>query len=211
MILFKGKPVLEYNIELCRKFGITDIYINVHHLSHVIRDYFGSGESKGVKITYSYEEDLLGTSGATRRIFESFWDKDHSASDPFFVVYGDNFSDYNLQSLVDVYKQHSEAHVIGFHYREDVSSSGVAEFTNDGRIITFIEKPSPGQTESHWVNAGIYFLNPSVMNFIPQGYSDFAKDVFPTLLANNIPLYGVKNTSDVKAFDTPEMMKKNLE
>ena len=76
MVRIAGKPILQHNIELCRKHGITDLYINLHHLPDRIVDYFGNGEKFGVTITYSYEETLLGTAGAVRRIADHFWKED---------------------------------------------------------------------------------------------------------------------------------------
>jgi NDP-sugar pyrophosphorylase family protein len=100
--------------------------------------------------------------------------------------------------------------VIAFHHREDVCASGVAEFDGDQRIVRFIEKPKQGETLSHWVNAGIYLLHPRIFNYIPAGFSDFARDVFPALLARNVPLYGICQKAEVRAFDTPEMYKRSL-
>ena len=60
MIKYKGKPILEYNVELCKEFGINDIYINVHHLPEKIISYFGNGEKWGLNIQYVKEEYLLG-------------------------------------------------------------------------------------------------------------------------------------------------------
>ena len=223
MIKVKGKPILEHNIDLCRSFDIHEIYINIHHLGTQISDYFEDGSRFGVNIRYSIEEELLGTSGAVKTIARKFWAKDNSGSgndslhsttvqkiDPFFVIYGDNFSNYNLKSILDRHSLRKPIATIGFHYREDVSTSGVSEFDSTDKIIKFIEKPKPGETNSHWVNAGIYFLEPAILDHIQEGYSDFARDVFPELISRGIPLYGVCDTADVKAFDTPEMLKKNL-
>jgi len=209
MILFQGKPVLEHNIILCKKYGIRDIYINVYHLASNIIDYFGHGEKWGVNITYSEEVELLGTAGATRKIFNDYIKETDSLNDPFFVVYGDNFSKYNLYAVADTFNKQSTLAVIGFHYREDVSTSGIAEFADDGRITRFIEKPKPGESESHWVNAGIYYLDPKIIKYIPEGFSDFARDIFPSMISGNMKIYGVKAAADVKAFDTPEMLLRN--
>jgi NDP-sugar pyrophosphorylase family protein len=223
MIKLNGKPILEYNIDLCRSFNVLDIYINVHHLGDQIMDYFEDGSRFGVKIQYSVESSLLGTAGAVKSIANNIW-KNESGNpsqspastpsdfiiDPFFVIYGDNFSNYYLQDLVNQNNLTKSIATVGFHHREDVTTSGVAEFDQSDRIISFIEKPCPGQTNSHWVNAGIYFLHSDILQFIDNGYSDFAKDVFPKLLAKNIPMYGVLSKSEVKAFDTPEMLKKNI-
>jgi len=210
MLRHLGKPILQHNIELCKSNGIRDIYINVHHLSNQIIDYFKDGSAFGVKITYSVEEELFGTAGATQRIKKVFWEKIADSIDPFFVIYGDNFSAYPIIELINIQHKTKSDVVIGCHYREDVSTSGVAEIEPDGRITRFIEKPKPGESKSHWVNAGVYYLTSTVFNFIPEGYSDFAKDIFPKMISEKFPLYSFQDFSDLKAFDTPEMLKKNL-
>jgi mannose-1-phosphate guanylyltransferase/phosphomannomutase len=94
-----------------------------------------------------------------------------------------------------------------------VINSGVAEFDENNKIISFIEKPKENETTSHWVNSAIYYLNPKILNYIPwfglNKYSDFAKDVFPLLLKNNIPFYGVCTDTIVKSFDTPNLLEEN--
>ena len=201
MIKINEKPILEHNIQLCKKFGITNIYINLYHLPNIITDYFGHGGKYGAKITYIFEKELLGTSGAVKNI--SNLDSSFKLN-PFYVLYGDNYSNYNL----DLLKSESKTN-IAFHYREDVINSGVAEFDKENKIISFIEKPKKNETSSHWVNAGIYYLQPKILDFIPNVYSDFAKDIFPLLLKNNFPIYGVCENIELKAFDTPEMLIKN--
>ena len=203
MINFKGKPLLQHNVELCRKFNINEIYINTHYLADKISKYFGDGTDFGVSITYSNEPELLGTAGALKNISKLYWE--NISKEPFFVIYGDNYSRYNLSLLTEKYNSSGHASIIAFHYREDVSESGVAEFNSDDSIIKFIEKPKPGSTDSHWVNAGIYLLRPDIIDFIPDGFSDFGKDIFPRLLENKVPLYGVRDKAAVFAFDTPEM------
>jgi len=205
MLKYKGQPLLEHNIILCRKFGIKEIYINTHHLPNKITDYFGNGEKFNVSISYSYEKELLGTSGA----LNSF--KSELGNDSFFILYGDNVSDFNLDLLRKKAVQSDALSTIAFHYREDVSSSGVAEFDVNYRIKKFIEKPQPGETDSHWVNAGIYYFNPGIFDYIPNGFSDFGKDIFPKLIRNNIKIYGVCTNSNVDAFDTPELLNEKIE
>jgi mannose-1-phosphate guanylyltransferase len=202
MIEFRGKPILLHNIELCRKFGIDEILINTSHLANKITDYFGDGNKMGVKIKYSFENDLLGTSGALNN-FKSDLNED------FFVIYGDNYSEIDLSLLIKKRNQFKSIAAIAFHFREDVTSSGVAEFDSDGKILKFIEKPGKGETDSHWVNAGIYYLTPEIFKYIPDGFSDFGKDIFPRLLSENESIYGVCYKSDVLAFDTPEMYDNN--
>ena len=209
MIEFEGKPILYHNLELCKKNKISNIFINLNHLGDQIKNYFGAGEKFDVEIKYSIENELLGTSGAVKKIAAEYWEE-KKCDEYFLVIYGDNYSQFNLEKLIQKLDTSDAIGVIAFHYREDVEHSGVAEFDKNGRIQKFIEKPKPGESESHWVNAGIYLFKMEILNFIPEGFSDFAKDIFPELLQKNIPLYGVCEYSEVKAFDTIEMYNKNI-
>jgi mannose-1-phosphate guanylyltransferase/phosphomannomutase len=101
--------------------------------------------------------------------------------------------------------------VIAFHYREDVTQSGVGEFDKEGRIIRFVEKPAGGATPSRWVNAGIYYFSPGILDRIPKGFSDFGKDIFPQLIKEGIPLYSVCSKVTLKAFDTPDLLRDVLD
>src|SRR3989344_8775599 len=93
-----GKPMIEWNIELLRKYDIKDIAINTHYLADKIKDYLGNGERFGVKIRYSYEPELLGTSGALNN-FKDFLDE------TFVVIYGDNLTDINLTEMLNYHKE----------------------------------------------------------------------------------------------------------
>ena len=203
MLIYKRKPLLEHNINLCKKFGIKNIFINTHHLPHIIKNYFGNGENFDVSITYSFEEELLGTASTVKN-FETFL-----RQDPFFVIYGDNYSNYNLNLLKEKAESENALVVIGFHYRADIETSGVAEFDNNDKILRFIEKPKSNETESHWVNSGIYYLHPEIFQALPDRYADFGQDIFPMLIRHGIPIFGICQDSDVKAFDTLEMAKNN--
>jgi mannose-1-phosphate guanylyltransferase len=204
MIQFQGKPILEHNIDLCRKYGATAIYINTHHLPDLIRGHFGDGTRWGVNIEYSFEPELLGTAGAVKSFERNL------SEEPFFVLYGDNYSNYDLDALKKVQTGNNALAVIAFHWRKETSSSGVAEFGGKRRILRFIEKPKPGESTSHWVNAGIYYFSPEIFTYLPQGYSDFAKEIFPLLLRKHVPLFGVCRSTDVRAFDTPEMLQNSM-
>jgi len=202
MIEINGKPILEHNIEMCRKAGINDIYINLHHLPDIIRNYFGDGSKYGVHITYSYEEDLLGTAGALIPL------KNKLENEPFFVIYGDNYIPFDLNELI-FFNEGKKADIsILFHWRENVGNSGIAEFTNKDRIIKFIEKPL-NLNNNNWVNAGIYYVER--MNFFDLiGINDdFGIDIFPKLLKLEYNLYGLKTKAQLVAIDTPELFRRN--
>src|SRR5207247_4458790 len=92
------------------------------------------------------------------------------------------------------------------HHRDYVAESGVVEVAADNRILNFQEKPAPGAELSHWVNAGVYVCQPAMLDFLPPGESDFARDVFPRMLQDRCELYAAISPVPVGPLDTPEML-----
>ena len=94
---------------------------------------------------------------------------------------------------------------IAVHWREDVIQSGMVEMDQDDRIRRLVEKPKPEEVTSHWVNAGFYYLDPKVLDYIPEGkFCDFAHDVFPDMLKAEERIYAVKMEDPIIGIDTME-------
>lgn len=204
-----GKPILQYNIEWLKNAGVTDIYINLHHLPDVITQYFGNGGRWGVQITYSYEPNLLGTAGAVKKIASEYWQK--NPIEPFLVVYGDNLvSDFDLRQIMDFHKAKRGIGTICLYSKPDeAAKSGIAVLDKDCKITKFIEKPAPRQITSDLVNTGIYMLEPAILRYISEDCCcDFAKDVFGKILDEGESLYGVVLKANLIAIDTPQLFKK---
>jgi mannose-1-phosphate guanylyltransferase/phosphomannomutase len=113
--------------------------------------------------------------------------------DTFLVWYGDNLSTCNLANLLALHQSMNSLLTVVLFHREDVTSSGIIELDEHNRIVRYLEKPQTDQIFSHWVNAGIYVLEPEILNSIPsEGASDFGHDIFPLLLQKDYPVYGYK-------------------
>lgn len=201
MLPVLGKPVIVHNIEMCRQFGITDIYINLHHLPEIIMDYLGDGRRFGVSFSYSLEETPLGTAGSIKRIAEKLY------GESFFVIYADNYSNYNLGTIYDRHRKANADMSIALFELEDISQSGVALMDEGGWIYKFVEKPKKDDDiNSHWVNAGIYLMEPKLLDLIPTGFSDFGRDVIPQYIAGGYKVLGVKMPTPVLTIDTPALL-----
>lgn len=186
MIPINDKPVLEYIIRLCKKHSIDDIAINTSYLPEQITTYFGNGEKLGVNLRYSFEPELLGTSGALNN-FRDF------LTEPFFVIYGDVVTDLNLQELNEFHKEKSAIATLNI-YREKIidkkTEPGWVVLGKKGKIDEIIEKPSGKEStrlskiskSNKFFNSGIYLLEPEVLKLIPPGYSDFARDILPQIV-----------------------------
>ncbi|MDE2808007.1 MAG: nucleotidyltransferase family protein, partial [Gemmatimonadota bacterium] len=154
MVPFAGKPLLEYVVRLLAQHGFDDLVINLHHLPQVIADYFGDGRAWGVSITYSLEDDLLGTAGAVRQVADFF-------DGPFLLYYGDNLTNFDLDDLWQTHQREGEIASIGLLWMDDPTTRGIIGLDAHHRIERFVEKPRADQVfDNYWVNAGIYALQP---------------------------------------------------
>lgn len=185
MVPIGGKPLLQHTVERLRAYGVTQLVINVSYLPDVVMNHFGDGQRFGVEITYSREAEPLGTSGGVHKA-ATFFDG------PFWVWYGDNLSTCRLDQLWRFHRSQGGIATIALHYREDPTQSGIVGLDDRGCIVRFLEKPRAEEVFSHWVSAGIYLLEPYVLQAIPDGASDFGRDIFPQLLAQGAGLNGYR-------------------
>ncbi len=184
MVPIVGKPCMEHILELLRHHGFEEIVVTLAFMPQAIRSYFGSGESMGLAIEYSVEEQPLGTAGSVRLASEAL-------DDTFLVISGDALCDVDLGALVEAHKERKAAVTIGLKSVDNPLEFGIVVTDEDGRIERFLEKPSWGQVFSDTINTGIYVLEPEVLKHIPTDRPyDFSKELFPLLLEMGRPLYG---------------------
>jgi mannose-1-phosphate guanylyltransferase len=193
------KPVMEFLLELLRQHGFDQIMVNVSHLAHEIEGYFRDGQRFGVNIGYSFEGKIVdgklvgeavGSAGGLRKIqdFNAFFD------DTFVVLCGDALIDLDLTAAV---KQHKGKGAIATVItkkvpKEDVSSYGVVVTNDEGRILSFQEKPSVEEALSTEINTGIYIFEPEIFDYIPAKEEyDLGGQLFPKLVEKKAPFYAV--------------------
>lgn len=197
MVPINGRPLLEHTVEWLHGHGFDELVITLHHHPEVIQSHFGDGSRFGVCIRYSYEPELLGTSGALlpcRSLLED---------GTFLIMYGDNLTNCDLRRPLRLHREKGAILTMAAFYREDVTKSGMACMEPDGRVTCFREKPSPDEVTSHWVSAGVLFAEPRIYDYIPtSGFSDFGRDIFPALLTHHEPLYADPMPEKVRWADT---------
>lgn len=205
MVEIDGRPILEHNILMLKNSGVGDIYINLHHLPEVIKDYFGDGSKWGVNINYIYEEELLGTSGAVKNCSTFFQDR-------FLVVYGDNLfdSDLSLSNLIDFHINNTSSFTMGLCEVEDISQSGTVELDETNKVTQLIEKPNTQGIIKGWVNAGIYLMESNLVDLIPSGNSDFSNDFIPFLMDSDYNVYAHRLEKKVIPIDTPTRLEQAI-
>lgn len=189
MIKIKGKPILWYNISLCKKYGISDIAVNTSYLPEKIKDYFEDGKEFGVNIVYSYEPELLGTSGALNN-FRDFLDDD------FIVIYGDCVSNIDFGKMLEYHKKNKPIATIALRKKpKEYKTQSLILADEQLNIINFLEKPSQElvdkfSSEFKLINSGIYILSPKILAYIRDGFSDFGYNIFPLLIEKKEKIKG---------------------
>lgn len=195
MLLLNDKPILEYSIDLCKRYGIKHIAISIYHFGEKIKEHFGDGKKFGVNIVYVEEKEPLGTGGALK-LFKDWLDE------PFMMCNADELKDINLKKMYEQHIASKSLATIALTEVEDPSQYGVVELKGD-RIIRFVEKPKREDAPSNFINAGLYILDPKAIKFIPDGYTMVEKDLFPLLAKNNV-LSGFKFKGQWFDTGTPE-------
>lgn len=166
------KPILETILENFMEYGFRRFYLSVNYKSDMIEEYFGDGSRWGIDIRYIHENKQLGTAGALSLLPEK-------PNLPIFVMNGDLLTKVNFAQLLNFHRsQGAQATMCVREYDFQVPYGVVSV---DGHKLTAIkEKP----VQHFFVNAGIYVLEPDVLDLIPQ--DDFFD--MPTLFHKLIEL-----------------------
>ena len=154
-----GKPILETVIDGFASQGFKKFWLCVNYKAHLIEDYFGNGEGRGIKIKYTHEKERMGTAGALSLLPEF---------DVPVIVHN-----------ADVLTKMSYGYLMEHHARSNADATACLSLyqhqipygvpvVEEGRLNGVREKP----IEDFPVLAGIYAVEPSVIAGIPRGYAD---------------------------------------
>jgi mannose-1-phosphate guanylyltransferase / phosphomannomutase len=180
-----NKPFVFHQIELLKKFGVTEVILNLHYLSDNIKGIFDDGKKLGVKIDFSIEETPLGTAGAVKNA-EKFFD-----SGPMIVFNGDILTDINLDKMLKFHSEKKAKATLALTRVEDPTPYGLIIMDESQRVIEFREKPSWEHVTTNTINAGIYIVDPSIFKLAPKGKEfSFERQLYPELLQRGEKIFG---------------------
>jgi NDP-sugar pyrophosphorylase family protein len=178
LIPIGDKPVLELLIRRLRKFGFEEIIITVGYLGSLIRALCGDGNTWGVNISYSEENQPLGTVGPLTLI-------ERELRQTFLVCNGDIVTDLDLFKFIQFHKEKGGIATIAATRREVKIELGVFECDDDHRMANFMEKPE----KEYLASMGIYLFESEILKYVPKGISFGFDDLMHTLMAKNSPVY----------------------
>ena len=194
MVPVDGKPLLEYQVEKLKAYGIKKIVMIVGHLGDKIVDHFKGGKNFGVEIDYIFEKEPLGTAGAF------YYLKDKIDAKDFMLVFGDVFFDMDFDRMEDFHFKNSALTTLLAHPNGHPYDSDLIRMDDTGRVIGFDSKHN---VRDYWydnmVNAGMYIINRKLLDLVKEPVkTDFEKDI----LANQVKL-----GANIYAYHTPEYVK----
>lgn len=201
MLEIGGRPVIDYNVNLLKEAGISDVIITLYHKSGAVTGYFKDGAGRGIKIAYSLQDALKGTAGDLKSVKREF-------ASAFTLVYGDNFSNCALKTVIGYHSKNKGIATIVLFDRDINPNSGIAGGCVDidretGRIRKFTEGKG---VLTGYVNAGIYVLDPAILGEIPANtVYDFGRDLFPALIEKGQAIYGYIMPPDEYLFGIDNM------
>lgn len=172
------RPVMAHIMDLLEAHGFHEVIANLHYFPDSIKQYFGE------RLSYRYEEELLGTAGGVRACRQFF------AEDDFLVISGDALTDIDLTALVSRHRASGGLATLAVKKVADTREYGVVLHDREGRVTGFQEKPQPEEALSDLGNCGIYVFSTQIFDWFPERpFVDWAQDVFPTLLDNDVPFH----------------------
>ena len=188
LLEIKGKSILQWQIELLKKYGITEVVICTGYLADKIEEKFEDGSSLGVRIKYSIEKEPLGTGGALKNarkyIKESFID-----------INGDLFFDVNLKKFIEFHKEKKGIASIALHKSDHIRDSDIVNIDNNKRVV------SVGLGEGNITKSGIHIFEPEFLGFIPSGFIS-REEVLKKLLIEGKQVYGYVTDEFMKDIGT---------
>jgi mannose-1-phosphate guanylyltransferase len=172
-----GKPMLFYWFNLFRKYGVTDVLINLNHFPELVKDYV-QNNIFDINVTLINEESLLGSFGTLLRN-QKFVEKEEN----FFIFYADTLTNVNLIDMLDMHVKSFKLFTIGLFRTKNPTSCGIVTLDDSGSVVDFEEKPIT--PKSDLANAGIYIMNTKLFDKIQDDYKqtlDIGFDLLPKLI-----------------------------
>jgi mannose-1-phosphate guanylyltransferase len=178
MVPVLDRPVMAHILDLLDCHGFEQVIANLHYFPDSIREHFGE------RLRYRYEEELLGTAGGVRAC------RDFFGEEAFLIISGDALTDIDLGAFVARHRAAGGIATLAVKKVSDTREYGVVLHDREGRITGFQEKPEPDEALSDLGNCGIYIFEPTIFDYFPERpFADWAQDVFPALLANDVPFH----------------------
>ncbi|NVK04104.1 MAG: HAD-IIIA family hydrolase [Flavobacteriia bacterium] len=199
MMPVAGKPLLEYQLDMCERQGVEKAILLVNHLKDSIIEYFGN-QYKSLAIEYFVEEQPLGTVGGVKEVEEKL-------EGDFLVLYGDVMMEMDLGRLYQFHLDKKAEATLVVHPNDHPYDSDLVEVNQKDEVVRFLSKPHEDGLQYHnVVNAAAYVFNASLLSKLEKGVkADFGKDIFPKWVGD-VKMFGYSTPEYLKDMGTPDRL-----
>jgi len=191
MVEIGGRPILWHIMKVYSHFGINDFVICAGYRGYVIKEYFANyflhmsdvtfdmttngfevhdQRAEPWRVTVVDTGELTNTGGRLKRV------RRYLGSDPFCFTYGDGVSDVNIRSLIDCHND--SGRLATLTAVSPPGRYGALEFSGDGGISRFIEKPSG---DGGRINGGFFVVDPRAIDLIENDATSWEQTVLPQI------------------------------
>ncbi len=191
MVPVLGRPVIDYVKDAMVAAGLSEIIVTTGYqgeqlVSHV--------ESWQIPSRVNQEDTPMGTAGSVRLLSDQL-------NETFVVGSGDSVASFDIADLLKAHRESGAKVTMALWKVEDPTEFGIVGLSHEnqgeinsglseGYISKFKEKPSAEEAFSNLINAGLYIIEPEVMELVPEGEKyDFSKQLFPDVLSRGWPMY----------------------
>lgn len=180
MLPVAGITIIERVLGHLARFGVDSAVLSIGYRPDAFRAAFPDGVCAGVEVSYAVDPEPLDTAGAIR-----YAALESGVDDTFLAVNGDVLTEWDIDDLAAFHRKAGAEGTIALTPVGDPSGFGVVPTDADGRVEAFIEKPAPGTAPTNLINAGLYVLEPSVLDRIPGGRRvNVERETFPAMVAD---------------------------
>ncbi|KAK5835496.1 hypothetical protein PVK06_011186 [Gossypium arboreum] len=185
LVEFANKPMILH--QALKAVGVTEVVLAINYQPEVMLNFLKEFEAKlGITISCSQETEPLGTAGPLGLARDKLID---GSGEPFFVLNSDVISEYPFKEMIEFHKAHGGEVSIVVTKVDEPSKYGVMVMEETtGKVDKFVEKLK--LFVGNKINAGIYLLNPSVLDRIELRPTSIEKEIFPKIAAEK-KLYAI--------------------
>ncbi|HEX6292548.1 MAG TPA: NDP-sugar synthase [Herpetosiphonaceae bacterium] len=185
LVPLANRPVIEHITGWLERYDVAEIILATQYGAEAFERWLRRW--RGVPVRAIEEPEPRGTAGAVAHVADAL----HGTT---IVVNGDNLMELDLQAMLAQHQATGAIATISIDGVTDPTGRGVVVADGQGRVHEFQEKPAPGTARASTVNTGVYLLEPAAIAAIPRGrFCNFEHDVFPRLIAQDMPIYAYQS------------------
>src|SRR5258706_234600 len=174
LLPIQGTPLLAIWLELCRRFGIGEVLVNIHSRAAQVREFLGQ-QANGVHVQVVEEAALLGSAGTLRA--NADW---VSGEEQFWIFYADVLTCTDLHSVMRTHMTKRPVATLGVYRVPNPERCGIVKLGQDDTVDVFGENPS--RPASNLAFSGVMIATPKLLAAIPQrDPCDIGFDLLPSL------------------------------